>query len=136
MNQIVKEICQYLISKAITITSEYLPTSWNVQADWGSWYVQDSSEWKLNPKLFRKICRKLRQCNVDFFASWLTKQIEPFISWKADPCCKSVDALQQKRTHKFPYTFPPFSLIGRAVRKLEQDRARIISINPTWQSQS
>ena len=69
MNQIVKEICQYLISKAITITSEYLPTSWNVQADWDSWYVQDSSEWKLNPKLFRKICRKLRQCNVDFFAS-------------------------------------------------------------------
>ena len=93
---LVQEIWQYLISKVITITAENLPTSQNVQADWESRHVQDSSEWKLNPKLFRKICRSLGQPSVDLFAYQLTKQTEPYITWKADPCCKAMDALQQK----------------------------------------
>ena len=53
------------------------------------------------------------------------------VPWKADPCCKAVPALQQKWTHKFPYTFSPFSLIRRVVRKVEQERARLILITPT-----
>ena len=53
------------------------------------------------------------------------------VPWKADPCCKAVPALQQKWTHKFPYTFSPFSLIRRVVRKVEQERARLKLITPT-----
>ena len=37
-------------------------------------------EWKLNPRLFREICRRLGQHSVDLFASRLTKQMDPYIS--------------------------------------------------------
>ena len=134
MNQIAQGIWQYLINKSITITAEYLPTSQNVRADWESRHVQDSSKWKLNPRFFIYICRKLDQPSVNHFVSQLTWQIEPYILSKVNPCCKAVEFLRQKWTHKIPYGFPPFCLKERVVRKVEQDRAKILVIIPTWQS--
>ena len=49
-----KEIWDYLLEKKITITAEYLPGKLNIQADQESQLVRDSSEWKLNPSIFRK----------------------------------------------------------------------------------
>ena len=62
--------------------------------------------------------------------------MKPYTSWRADSFCKAVDALQQKWTHKILYTFLPFCLIGKLLRKVEQDKAAIILITRTWQSQS
>ena len=47
--QVSKEIWEYLLDKAITITAEYLPRALNKEADMPSRTVKDSSEWKLNP---------------------------------------------------------------------------------------
>ena len=49
-----KEIWDYLLEKKITITAENLPGKLNIQADQESQSVRDSSEWKLNPSIFRK----------------------------------------------------------------------------------
>ena len=50
-----KEIWDYLLSKEITITAEYLAGLLNVEADTQSKTVRDASEWKLNPRIFQKI---------------------------------------------------------------------------------
>ena len=134
LTQISKEIWEYLISKRIMITAEYLPTHLNTQADWESRHVKDSSEWKLNLIVFKEICQTLGQPSIDLFASRLTKQMSTYMSWKPDPKCRAVDALQQNWTHMFPYAFPPLTLIGKVSKKVITDKTRLIIITPIWHS--
>jgi len=79
MSQLSKEIWQYLIQNQITITAEYLTGSLNTIADWESMSTRDSSKWKLNPSIFRKICQKLTYPSVDLFASRLSFQVKRFV---------------------------------------------------------
>ena len=52
-----KQIWDYLQSKKITITTEYLPGHLNVTADWESHNFQDKSYWKLSLEVFAKFVR-------------------------------------------------------------------------------
>ena len=40
---------QYLLSKQITVTVEYLPSKLNGKAGWESWNVEAKAEWKRLP---------------------------------------------------------------------------------------
>ena len=80
-----KEIWQYLLKRKITITAEYLPGSMNVEADRESRQTRDSSEWKLNPTIFMKLCQVRGTPEVDLFASRVSHQLPHYISWKIDP---------------------------------------------------
>ena len=82
LNKFSKENWEYLIGNKIKLTAEYLPSSQNIQADWESCHTKDSSEWKMCPQIF--------------FASRLSHQLSRYMSWKLDPCCRAVGALQQK----------------------------------------
>ena len=86
---------QYLLGKTITITSDYLQTLKNVQPDWESRQLQESIEWKLNPRISREISRRLSQASADIFDSLLTKQMEQCISWKDNPCFKGAEIVPQ-----------------------------------------
>ena len=46
-----KKIWDYLLANGIAVTTEYLPSSLDIQADWQSRNHRNSSDWKLNPKL-------------------------------------------------------------------------------------
>ena len=70
-----KQIWDYLQSKKITITAEYLPGHLNVTADWESRNFQDKSDWKLSPVVFAKICQKLGTASIDLFASRMSHQL-------------------------------------------------------------
>ena len=48
--------CTTLKMRGKTITAEYLPSSFNVEADWQSRNSRDPSEWKLCPKVFQQVC--------------------------------------------------------------------------------
>ena len=52
--EITKDIWDYLITKGITITAEYLPSAMNIIADKESRQRIDSSEWMLDPKIFQQ----------------------------------------------------------------------------------
>ena len=64
-----KEIWDYLFSKDITITAEYLPGLLKLEADTQSRAVRDASKWKLNPSIFQKNCKYKRALEIDLFAS-------------------------------------------------------------------
>ena len=135
LNEISKEIWEYLIENKITLTAEYLSSSQNIQADSESRHSKDSSEWELCPQTFARITQIMGTPCADLFASHLLHQLPRYMSWKLDPCCMTVAVLQQKWTHIFPYAFPQFSLIGKVLRKIQEDRVTAILITPTWQSQ-
>lgn len=88
------------------------------------------------PKIIHENLQEVGSAQCRYLCLPTSKIMKPCISWKADPCCKAVDALQQKWTHEFPYAFPSFCLIGTVARKVEQGRTRITLITATWQSQS
>ena len=129
------EYLMYLIGNKITLTAEHLPSSQNIQADCESHHTKDLTEWILCLQTFARTTQIMEKPSVDLFASHLSHQLPRYMSWKLDPCCMAVDALQQKWTHMFPYAFPPFSLIRKVLRKIQEDRVTAILITPTWQSQ-
>ena len=55
--QLTKEIWDHLLQCGITLTAEYLASKLNVTADWESRNSSDSSEWKLAPQSFQRICQ-------------------------------------------------------------------------------
>ena len=130
-----KSLWSFLGSKGTTLIAEYIPTKLNVAADFQSRNVEDSSEWKLHPKVFRAVCQIMGQPEVDLFASRTSHQLNPYMSLKPDPNCGAVDALKQNWAHLFPYAFPPFNLIGRVLKKARDQRMTLILIAPLWVSQ-
>ena len=71
------------------------------------------------------------------FGSRIKKQFKPYVSWHADPEAFAVDAFSLNwNDFNFVYLFPPFSLLGKVVFKLQQDRARAILIAPKWLTQT
>ena len=90
-----KEIWQYLLKHHITITTENLPSSLNVEADWQSRNSRDPSEWKLCPKVFQQVCQRRGTPKVHLFASKLFHQLPQYFAWKPDPFSQGADALKQ-----------------------------------------
>lgn len=57
LSYLAKEIWDYLLANGIMIIKECLPRTLNVEEDHQSRSVTDSSEWKLNPLIFKKMCK-------------------------------------------------------------------------------
>ena len=67
----------------------------------------------------------------------LSNQLPSYYSWKSDPSSLGTDALQQKWYHKSLYAFPPFALIHKVLKKVEEEKVSpLIIVTPTWQTQS
>ena len=124
-----KEICNYLLSKEITITAEYLPGLLNVEPD-TSRTVRHASETKLNPMIFQKMYKYRGTPEINLLASRISHQLPTYISWKLDLYSHGRDAFQISWTNKKRYTFPPFCLIGRVLKKIQLDQAIVIVVTP------
>ena len=99
-----KELWEFLIGNAITITVEYLPGKLNTLTDKES-RKKNSSEWKLNPRIFRKPCYGRDRPEIDLFANHLSQ---------------GTNAFQQSWKNLKTYAFPPFSLVGRVLKKIPE----------------
>ena len=133
MNQMSKQIWEFLMKNKCTLTAEYIPSALNIEADQES-RTTDYSEWKLNPQQFQYICKQLGMPEVDLFASLATHQMTKYMSWKPDPKAIAVNALQTSWAHKFPYAFPPFKLIGKTLNKIKYHHISAIIVTPVWQT--
>ena len=126
----------YLQSKKITITVEYLPGHLNVTADWESWNFQDKSDWKLSLKVFAEICQKLGIPSIDLFASQMSHHLPIYMAWKPDLESQATNTIYQPWTKMFPHAFPTFNLIHGVFSKLRKERITMILVAPIWQSQA
>ena len=65
----------------------------------------------------------------------MNKQVDKFVSWKPEPGAWAVDAFHLSWKPLTFYAFPPFSLIGRVLRKVQQEEAEGILVVPLWTTQ-
>ena len=135
LRQVAKEIWDYLLANGIAVTAEYLPSSLNIQADWQSRNHRDSSNWKLNPKIFSQIVKIRGIPQIDLFASRLNNQLPKYMSWHPDPGSCAVDSLQHSWRNLYGYAFSPFWLIGKVLAKVRKDQSLLLIVTPAWQTQ-
>ena len=109
MSDLAREIWDYLIANEIMITVKYLPGTLNEEADHQSRSVTDSSEWKLNPLIFKKICKVFWTPDIDLFASIISHQVPANFAWKSGTFSKGTDAFQLSWRNFKGCTFPLLS---------------------------
>ena len=62
-------------------------------------------------------------------------QLTPFVSWKSEPGVWAVNAFSLCWTTPKFYAFPPFSILGRVLAKVQQDGATGMLVTPFWPTQ-
>lgn len=135
LNDLTRDIWFWCIKRNIWISSNHLPGSFNVTADKMSRKLNDDLEWKLNPNVFNCIQEIFGPLHFDLFASRLNAQLEHYISFLPDPGAVHVDAFSISWTNETNYAFPPFSLLGRVLQKVTEDKARVVLLAPLWTTQ-
>ena len=134
-NDITRKILMWCKDRNIWVTAAYLPGEQNVEADAQSRLIHENTEWSLNQDVFNQLCELWGKPEVDLFASRINYKLKPYCSWKPDPGAEVVDAFSISWHHMFVYAFPPFSLIGRVLRKIQYEKTKAILIIPLWPTQ-
>ena len=135
LSELATEIWNWCIERQIMIHAEHLPGVENIQADWQSRHLTDSSDWKLHLQAFQAIEDKLGPFSIDLFASRTNHQLPTYCSWRPDPAAMAIDGLSITWRRHHPYMFPPFSLIPRCLEKLEMEKVQAVLIAPVWPNQ-
>ena len=133
LNEIARRIWLWAKEREIWLSAEHLPGVFNVQSDMTSrkQYAFEM-EWRLDTTIFQCIDRQFGPFQVDLFATRLNAQCQKYFSWKPDPHAFAIDAFTQCWSHELMYGFPPFSLILKTLKKVEQDGAMGLFIFPHW----
>ena len=128
-------IWAWRIDYNIWLSACHIPGSQNAEADKQSRVFNVSTEWSLCTKVFEDIKKLWGKFDVDLFASRLNSKIPYYVSWRPDPNAMFVNALYMNWHNYSFYAFPPFSLIGTCLQKIQQDRATGVGIVPLWPTQ-
>ena len=132
---IVTQIFEWANMRNITISAEHIKGCENVVADQESRVQNFDSEWKLDPLVFRKVCHLFFLPDCDLFATRINTQLPRFVSWKPDPDALHTNAFTLSWSEGLNYAFPPFSIIGRVLKKIQVDKATLLIILPLWPTQ-
>ena len=52
----------------------------------------------------------------------MNAQLPTYCSWKLDPTAVAIDALSISWRNRYPYLFPPFSLLSHCLEKINQEK--------------
>ena len=126
---------KWCLARKISIYAEHVPSMENIQADWESTHVSDSSDWALRRDLFLHLEERLGPFSIDLFALRTNTQLPVYCSWRPDPAALTVDGLSLPWTILHTYLFPPFSPITRCLEKIQEDQATAVMIAPVWHNQ-
>ena len=136
LSDLTVEIWNWCINRLIIIHAEHLPGVQNIRADWESRHTRDSSDWKLDRKVFLCLEERLGTFSIDLFAYRMNNQLPVYCSWKLDPAAVAIDALSIPWTGHYPYMFPPFALISCCLTKLHKEEVSAVLIAPVCPNQT
>lgn len=134
-DKLAKEIWFWCMKRDLWLSAWHIPGKDNLTADKLSRKFDDQIEWMFSKSVFNRIMSKWKQPEIDLFATRLNKQIDIYCSWHPDPDARYVNAFSFSWTNMYGYINPPFSLIGRVVRKICQDQAECVLVTPVWPTQ-
>jgi hypothetical protein len=135
MTTIAIRIWEFVMHRQIHLEVAHIPGVDNVQADHLSRLrdMMETTEWTLDPQVFRQLDRTWGPLQRDLFASPQTTQLQEFISWKEPHHMMNAFHHEWKETD---YAFPPFALVGKVLNKVKADQCRILLVAPKWEAQS
>lgn len=128
-------IWQRCEQRRIFVVASYIKSADNVVADVESRCSHPDIEWELKDTAFRKVVDKFGSPQIDLFASRINKKCDLYVSWHKDPDAFTIDAFTKEWTSLFFYSFPPFSMILKTLRKIITYQARGILVIPLWPTQ-
>ncbi len=111
-----------------SLKATHVPGKMNQGADMLSRNNVFSEEWTLHPLAFQRIWEGFGRARVDLFASEDNSHCSIFFT-------KSTEAL----AHGWPslplYAFPPVALLPQVLRRVREQRHKLILIAPLWRNQ-
>lgn len=135
-NSVARAIWSWALKNSNWLSATHCPGVSNVEADEASRLFNDSTEWTLRKDVFGKICQRFGQPSIDLFASRLNHQVMPYCAWQPDPNALLIDCFTTDWSQfKLNFAFPPFSVVGQALRKIRMDGAQAIVVVPHWTTQ-
>ena len=134
-NDLARNIWLWCAHKDIWLSAPHIiPGRLNVLADLESRSTNIDTEWMLKPRLFQQLLEIYFIPDIDLFASRLNHQVETYISWRPDSGAYAIDAFTISWNNFRIYAFPPFSLIGRVIHQVQQDKAEGMLVIPNWRT--
>ena len=133
-NKLAEDIWNWAKGKGqdIWITASHVPGFKNTTADLRSRLFYDNKERSLNERVAKPLFDQFGKPE-DLFASHLNSKCSKYASYKPDPDAYHVNAFFMCWLNLNAYIFPPFSIVGRVLAKLAQDRVTALVIVPCWQ---
>ena len=126
-------ILSWCTRKQVTLKARHIPGRLNVIADKRSRLGQTiQTEWSLHPEVFKAMCSRWHQPQVDLFATRFNNKLPQVVSPVPDPQAWAVDALSLSWENLDPYAFPPAAILGKVVKLQDYPCNRIILIAPGW----
>lgn len=120
----------------VTLTAKYLAGVQNAHADYLSRKV-GSTDWKLNPAIFKYLERLWGAHTIDRCASMTLRQLPVYNSLYFDPETSGVDCLAQQDwgSHN-NFINPPMCIIPQILTVMTQQKATGTLIAPMWKSKA
>ena len=128
------EMWNFAADRNLTLSAVYVPGEENQIADKKSRVFQDSLEWMLHPAVFQALQKEVGCFSIDLFATRVNHQVRAFVSWRPEPGAVATDSFNVKWDFQLAYLFPPFCMIKRCLRKIQQDQSHSVLITPVWKS--
>ena len=137
LSRVAEKIHTFCLERKILLTAEYLPGLENSVADSLSRVESDWTEAQLHPHLFALVETRWGPHTLDCFAAQTNAQCAQYVSLRLDPSTKYTDFLSRPASRKENlWAFPPFALLGRLLRKIEEEEMPSISLLiPVWPAQ-
>ena len=73
--------------------------------------------------------------NIDLFASRINYKVKPYAAYRPDPEETLIDAFSFPWTTLKFYAFPPFCIILKTLKKVNEDKATGVVVVPHWTTQ-
>ena len=124
-SQTAQVIWQFCKSLNMWITCAHIPGSDDIIAD------KESRKAHKETEIYKKALKQLQFTpNLDCFATRISTQLDRYVSYKPDPYAFLIDAFTVNWQLYNCYLFPPFSIMGRVLRKIQIDQAEVILVAP------
>lgn len=132
--KLAKKIWKILLEKRIRLKAIHIKGEENREADLLS--RLSIHEWKLDPKIFRRIEGRFGRISVDLFACHRNAQTEAFCSMHNCPEAIAQDAFSLEEWPGNAFANPPPILINRVLQFSALGAQKLVLLTPTWPSQT
>ena len=135
-NNLTKEIWEWCVIRNIWLSVYHIPGKDNQRADALSRQkLSVDMEWEMHPDVFEQIMNRYGRCEVDLFASCQNFKLPKYVSFGPDRNAWKNDAFSLSWSDVFVYIFPPFSVLGKVLQKLDVDQGEAVLVAPVFTTQ-